>query len=226
MSTRLTGQLAIASGLVGIVATAVLIAFYILEAPQAVAAGAQTSRLGAINDVLGGVQFLLLVPVAATLRFNGDRLGLFAAIAGITGLAGAAVAAELYVVGLIGSEIWYPVAAAGDGLIGVWIGSIALLGRTGYLSRGLTRLGVATGAGMLMIPLGIFLLGGLGALTDPRVALHNYPFLVTIAIGIVATAIGVPAWSMWLGRHLLIGENSPPRGKVGAQRRDSSPPSA
>jgi hypothetical protein len=35
---RLAGQLAIASGIVGILATAVLLAFYLLDAPQAVGA--------------------------------------------------------------------------------------------------------------------------------------------------------------------------------------------
>lgn len=200
---RLTGQLAIASGIVGIMATAVLLAFYLLEAPQAVAAGAQTSRLGAINDALGGVQFLLLVPVAATLRLTSPTLSRLAAFAGVAGLAGVGVAAELYVLGSIGSEVWYPIAAAGYVLIGVWIGSISLIGRSGDLPRGLTRLGVATGAGILMIPVGVFLLGGLGALTDPRLSLHNYPFLATISIGIIATVIGVPMWSIWLGRHFL-----------------------
>jgi hypothetical protein len=202
-SMRRTGQLAIASGIVGILATAVLFAFYILEAPQAVAAGAQTSRLGALNDAMGGVQLLLLVPVAATLRLNGPRLSRLAAIAGVAGLAGIGVAAELYVLGLIGSEVWYPIAGAGYVLIGVWIGSISLIGRSGSLPRGLTRLGVASGAGILMVPVGVFLLGGLGALADPRLVLHNYPFLATIAIGIVAIVIGVPIWSIWLGRHLL-----------------------
>ncbi len=200
---RLTGQLAIASGLVGIIATGVLIAFYLLEAPQAVAAGAQTSRLGAINDVLGGVQLMLLVPVAATIGLTGPRLSRLAAVVGVAGLAGVGVAGELYVLGLLGSPVWYPVAAAGNGLIGVWIGSLGLIGRLGDLSRGLTRLGIGTGCGLLMIPLGVFLLGGLGALTDPRLALHNYPFLATIAIGIIANAIGVPIWSIWLGRQFL-----------------------
>ena len=96
---RSAGRLAIASGIVGILATAVLLAFYLLEAPQAVAAGAQTSRLGAINDALGGVQLLLLVPVAATLRLTSHRLGLLAATAGVAGLAGVGVASELYVLG-------------------------------------------------------------------------------------------------------------------------------
>lgn len=199
---RLTGQLAIASGTVGIMATAVLLAFYLLEAPQAVAAGAQTSRLGAINDGLGGVQLLLLVPVAATLRLTRPRLSWLAAIAGVAGFAGVGVTAELYVLGLVGSEVWYPIAAAGYVLM-VWIGSISLIGRSGYLPRGLTRLGFATGAGILMIPVGVFLLGGLGALTDPRLALDNYPFLASIAIGIIATVIGVPIWSIWLGGHFL-----------------------
>jgi hypothetical protein len=200
---RLIGQLAIASGIVGILATVVLIAFYLFEAPQAVAAGAQTSRLGAINDGLGGVQLLLLVPVAATLRLTSPRLSWLAAVAGIAGFAGVGVTAELYVLGLIGSEVWYPIAAAGYVLIGVWIGTISLIGRSGYLPRGLTSLGVAIGVGILMIPVGVFLLGGLGALTDPRLALYNYPFLASIAIGIIATVIGLPIWSIWLGRNLL-----------------------
>ncbi len=200
---RLNGQLAIASGIVGILATAVLLAFYLLEAPQAVAAGDKTSRLGAINDALGGVQFLLLAPVAAALRLTGPRLSRLAAVAGAAGLAGIGVAAEFYVLGLIGSEVWYPIAGAGYLLSGIWIGSTSVVAPSGSLPRGLTRLGLAICAGILMIPVGVFLLGGLSALTDPRLALHNYPFLGTIAIGIFAIAIGLPIWSIWLGRHFL-----------------------
>src|SRR2546425_6394355 len=144
---RLAGRLAIASGLVGILATAVLLAFYLLDARRAVAAGAQTSRLGAINDALGGVQLLLLVPVAATLRLTSHRLGLLAAIAGVAGLAGVGVAAELYVLGRIGSEVWYPIAAAGFVLIGGLVGSISLIGRSGYFARGPNQPGGAAGGG-------------------------------------------------------------------------------
>jgi hypothetical protein len=200
---RLNGQLPIASGIVGILATAVLVAFYVLDVPQLVASGAKTSPLGALNDALGGVQLVVLLPVAARLRFADDRLNLVAAILGVTGMAAAAVASELYVSGVIASEVNYPIVAAGNGLVAVWMVTISLVGRSRQLPRGLTRLGVATGAGILMIPLGVFLLGGLGALTDPKLALQNYPFLATIAIGIVAVAIGLPIWSIWLGRHLL-----------------------
>lgn len=200
---RLTGQLAIASGIIGIVATAVLVAFYILDVPQVVASGAKTSPLGATNDALGGVQLLVLVPVATRLRFAGDPLSLLAAILGVTGMAAVAVASELYVFGVVSSEVNYPIVAAGDGLIGVWMVTISLVGRSVKLPRGLTRLGLATGGGILMIPLGVFLLGGLGSLADPKLALQNYPFLITTAIGIAAIAIGLPIWSIWLGRHLL-----------------------
>ncbi len=200
---RLTGQLAIASGIVGLLATAVLIAFYILEAPQAVAAGAKTSRLGALNDALGGIQLVLLLPVAVRFGLAGDLLSRLAALAGIAGLAAVAIAAELYVLGVIGSETNYPIVSAGNGLVAVWMLTVSLNGRSGQLSQGLTRLGIATGAGILMIPLGVFLLGGLSSLSDPRLALQNYPFLATVAVGIVAIAIGLPIWSIWLGRHLL-----------------------
>jgi hypothetical protein len=54
-----------------------------------------------------------------------------------------------------------------------------------------------------MIPLGVFLLGGLNSLSDPRLALKNYPFLVTVAMGITSIVIGLPIWSLWLGRRLL-----------------------
>jgi hypothetical protein len=200
---RLNGQLAIASGIIGIVATAVLVAFYILDVPQVVASGAKTSPLGALNDALAGVQLLVLVPVAARLRFADDRLSVLAAILGVTGMAAVAVASELYVFGVVGSEVNYPIVAAGNGLVAVWMVTISLVGRSGQLPRGLTPFGLATGAGILMIPLGVFLLGGLGALTDPRSVLQNYPFLTTVAIGIVAIALGLPLWSIWLGRHLL-----------------------
>jgi hypothetical protein len=201
---RRVGLLAIVSGIVGVVATIVLIAFYALEAQQAVAAGAKTSRLGAINDGLGGVEYLLLVPVAAMLRPAGDWLAQLAAICGIAGLVGVAVAQELYVFGVIGPEVNYPIIAAGNGLIGVWIGSVSLAGgRSVHLPRGLTLVGVATGTGMLLIPLGVFLLGGLSVITAPKVVLNNIPFLATAGIAIIAIAIGLPVWSIWLGRQLV-----------------------
>jgi hypothetical protein len=201
--TRRTGQLAIASGIVGIIATVVLIAFYALEAQQAVAAGARTSRLGAINDALGGIEYLLLLPLAATLRLAGDPLSRLTAIGGVVGLAGVAVAQELYVFGVIGFAVDYPAIAVGHGLIGVWIGTLSLVvGRSLRFSRGLTLLGIGVAVGILLIPVGVFLLGGLGALTAPKLVLNNYPFLVTVSIAILAIAIGLPAWSIWLGRHL------------------------
>ncbi|TME16196.1 MAG: hypothetical protein E6I63_07435 [Chloroflexi bacterium] len=212
MSTR-AGQLAIASGIVGILATLVLIAFFILEAPQTVAAGAKTSRLGALNDALGGIQLLLLLPVAARLALAGNLPSRLGAIAGVVGLAAGAIASELYVLELIGFTVNYPMVAAGNGLVGVWILTISLGGEP-RLARGLKRLGIATGAGLLMIPLGVFLLGGLGSLSDSRLALRNYPFLATAAIGITAFAIALPIWSIWLGRQLRVAKaearNLPP----------------
>jgi hypothetical protein len=201
---RRTGQLAIASGIVGVLATVVLIAFYILEAPQAVAAGAKTAPLGAINDALGGVEFLLLVPVAVRLRPAGNALSQLAAIAGVAGLVGVAVAQELYVFGVIGPDVDYPVIAAGNGLIGAWIGTVSLVASHSFhLPRGLTLFGIAIGVGMLLIPVGIFVLGGLSVMTAAKVVLNNIPFLVTVGIAIIAIAIGLPVWSIWLGRHLV-----------------------
>jgi hypothetical protein len=201
---RRTGQLAIASGIVGVLATVVLIAFYILEAPQAVAAGAKTAPLGAINDALGGVEYLLLVPVAAMLRPAGNGLSRLAAIAGVTGLVGVAVTQELYVFGAIGPNVDYPVIGIGNGLIGVWIARVSLAtGHSVHLLRGLTLFGVAIGVGMLLIPVGIFLLGGLSVMTAPKLVLNNIPFFATVGIAIIAIAIGLPVWSIWLGRHLV-----------------------
>jgi hypothetical protein len=202
---RRTGQLAIASGIVGVLATVVLIAFYVLEAPQAVAAGAKTAPLGAANDALGGVEYLVLVPVAAMLRPAGNRLSLLAAIGGVAGLVGVALAQELYVFGAIGPAVDYPAIAVGNGLIGVWIATVSLVApHSVHLPRGLTLFGVAIGAGMLLIPVGVFLLGGLGVMTAPKLLLNNIPFFVTVGIAIIAIAVGMPIWSMWLGRHLVM----------------------
>jgi hypothetical protein len=57
---------------------------------------------------------------------------------------------------------------------------------------------------MLLIPVGVFLLGGLGVMTAPKVVLNNIPFFVTVGIAIIAIAIGLPIWSMWLGRRLVM----------------------
>jgi hypothetical protein len=203
-SVRRAGQVTIASGIVGVVATVVLIAFYILEAPQAVAAGAKTSRLGAINDALGGVEYLLLVPLAAMLRRAGDGLSRLAAIAGVAGLAGVAIAQELYVFGVIGLQVNYPIVAVGSGLIGIWIGTVSLVvGRSLHLSNGLALLGAGVGVGMLLIPVGAFPLGGLSVMTAPKLVMNNYPFLATVGIAIIAIAIGLPVWSIWLGRRVV-----------------------
>jgi hypothetical protein len=67
-STRLAERLAIASGIVGILASAVLLALCLLGAPQTVAAGAQTSCLRAINDGLGDV------PMSVTAILRASRL--------------------------------------------------------------------------------------------------------------------------------------------------------
>jgi hypothetical protein len=201
---RRIGWLAIASGIVGILATVVLIAFYALEAPQAVAAGAKTSRLGAVNDAMGGVEYLLLVPVAAMFLPARETLTRLAAIGGAAGLAGVAIVQELYVFGVIGSAVDYPAIAVGYALIGVWIATASLVGRrSAHLPHLLTLLGVAIGVGMLLIPVGVFLLGGLGVMTAPKLVLTNYPFLASTAIAIIAIAIGLPLWSVWLGRYLV-----------------------
>src|ERR1700737_1202598 len=201
---RRIGLLAIASGIVGILATVVLIAFYALEAPQAVAAGAKTSRLGAINDAMGGVEYLLLVPVAAMFLPARETLYRLAAIGGVVGLAGVAIVQEFYVLGAIGAALDYPAIAVGYALIGVWIATASLVGRrSAHLPRGVTLLGVAIGVGMLLIPVGVFLLGGLSVMTAPKLVLNNIPFFATVGVAIIAIAIGLPVWSIWLGRHLV-----------------------
>jgi hypothetical protein len=56
---------------------------------------------------------------------------------------------------------------------------------------------------MLLITVGVFLLGGLSVMTAPKLVLTNIPFLATVGIAIVAIAIGLPVWSIWLGRDLV-----------------------
>ncbi|MDQ6883347.1 MAG: hypothetical protein M3077_03770 [Candidatus Dormibacteraeota bacterium] len=210
---RRVGQLAIASGIVGILATVVLIAFYILEAPQALAAGARTSRLGAINDAMGGVQLMLLVPGAQMVRFTEERRSRFLAIAGMAGLLGTTIVSELYAFGAMKAGDYFPAVATGFGLIGIWIGAISLTGgRLGRLPPGLSRLGIAVGAGLLAIPAGAFLLGGLAMMAAPKLVLNNYPAIAFFLIGTLATVIGLPIWSIWLGRYLLLGESAVTRG--------------
>jgi hypothetical protein len=120
------------------------------------------------------------------------------------GLAGVVAAQELYGFGVIGLQGNFPIIAAGSGLIGFWIAMVSLVGgRSLRLSRGLTHIGAGVGVGMLLIPVGAFLLGGLAVMAAPKLVLNNYPFLVTVVIAIIAIAIGLPIWSIWLGRNIL-----------------------
>jgi hypothetical protein len=61
-------RVAIASAVIGLVATAFLVGFFALEAPRVFAGEKIATPLGTINDVLLALQFGLLVVVVAELH--------------------------------------------------------------------------------------------------------------------------------------------------------------
>jgi hypothetical protein len=167
------------------------------------------------------VSILLLVPVAAMVRFSANWRSRLVAFAGVAGLAASAAVTELYVFRAMGVGAYFPVVATGFGLMGIWIGGLGFIGgRSKHLPRGMDRLGVAVGAGLVAIPAGVFLLGGLDMMTAPKLVLNKCPATATFVIGTVATVIGLPIWSSWLGRCLLKGgswsaTNQPERVPIG-----------
>ena len=63
-------------------------------------------------------------------------------------------------------------------------------------------LGVAIGAGNVLLVVGFFGGSGTGAITDPKVVLQSPLLLVGAIASLLGGAIGYPIWAIWLGRRL------------------------
>jgi hypothetical protein len=204
---RLAGWLSIASGVVGILALACLVAYLATQARTFMQTGVMPpmGRL-LITANYGGVllQALLMIPAAIAILALGRRrspnLSRAAAAVGCIALGAVALARLALLVNPAVSDILF---MGPMGFVGVWLlAANWLLG--GTLSRSARIVGTIGGVGLVVVGASFFFLGGLVVLTDgPYAYGKDVDFHVGIAIGGVPGFILYPIWAVLLGRVLL-----------------------
>ena len=203
---------ALASGLLGLVASALLIAFFALARPFGGEPNA-FGRLGTANDVVLVGQFLTLIPVALSLRHRLPATSVVrrTTAAGVGGMVAVALLQALLVGGLLDFDIQVVGVCAAFLPVFGWVFAASASGhRTGTLPRLVTRSGLLIGAAY---PLGLLicapgLLFGWGSVAQ----------LAFVVPGVLLGSVGwlgLPIWPLLLARHVFI---SPPQPlKVAAQ---------
>jgi hypothetical protein len=210
MTYRLAGygaRAAVVSGVLSVVGTVVLLLFFALEAPAVISSGDSNlwTPLGRTNDLLVGLSALAAIPLAALLRerWRGDAPGASAIYAvglvamvgvGAFGLSSFANLVQLTSIGAMGTS-----ALAGFGL---WQLFVSLRSGDPAVSGRLRTVGIVSGIGFVL-ELVAFLALGTSGFADPQGALRQPLFVAIGGVGLLASFIGYPIWSIWLGRRLL-----------------------
>lgn len=210
---RLAGRLALLSGLCGIVAFACLMLFLVLRPSAADPLGAQL--LLRIHDVGVILQSLSLMPLSLALDAiaRRDPRG----SSGATGIA--AVACLALVIVLMVSSLAHVVADVlymiPQGAVGAWL-MVACRQVANGLPRGLRRLGLVAGAGLILValfPIGYALMVDPAILrgpvgdddpTPPGTDRANQVVHIILGIGTLVGCSTYPVWSALAGRWLLL----------------------
>jgi hypothetical protein len=214
---RFAALSAIASGVIGLMGFVFLIAFFALEAPAVMKSGNLTAStfFGVLSNICGIAQMLLLIIVAValaqSLAQHGSgriaplrRVGLACGVAGTVVMAAATVLSTMRV-GAVGQVAM--ASMLGLAAVGLWLVISNYLGRADeVLSPRLAWLGVAVGAGIIIMAISFLGAGGPSMMQDPSSIPANFLVLTGIGIGTLALQIGLPLWSILLGRTLLKGD--------------------
>jgi len=198
------------SGVIGLVGFVFLLLFYTLEVPAMLAQGGLTDRpqtFGTLNDASYIFVALLLLPGALALyratRTKAPALSLFGMVLGVVGLLAMAVTQALFVPRLIPTEQASPLLTIAVGVVGVWLLLVCIAGRsTGTLPGGLVWLGIASGVGMVLLPVTYFFAGAPQA-SNLQAEMPGVPAMIGFGLGILGQAIGWPVWVTWLGRFFM-----------------------
>lgn len=174
---------ALVSGVSGVLAGAFLVGFFTRELPDGERAGLS---LGLVNDILGIVQFVALIPVAWALGrlLAATRAVQVATAAGMVAMGAFAVLSGLLVAGVLTfAQQIGPVIVAIVAIYG-WLLAVNLIGhRTRALPRVVTRTGLVMGLGL---PVGLMLAAAGTTVPGP--------------VGVVARSLGYGlAGAAWLG---------------------------
>lgn len=196
---------ALASGVLMLVATVFLFAFYALEAPAILAQGADRwVPLGRTNDALIGVAALAAIPLAALLheswRSRAAVLSTIVFVIAVAGLVLIGIVQLVYAVNLISTATQSLLTVGGWLGIGIWLIAVNAGKAHPALGGVLARLGVAAGVGFIGVGAAVVLLGD--AVSDPEAALTNPLAIVAGLSGALALSIGYPIWALWTWRRL------------------------
>jgi hypothetical protein len=211
MTHRLTAygaRAAVLSGVISVVGTVVLLLFFALEAPTVIASGDSNrwTPLGRANDLLVGLSGVTAIPLAGLMRerWRGDAagatvsyaVGLLAMVGmGTFGFLSFANLASLTSLGAMGTG-----SLAGFGL---WQLFVSLRSADSAMSGRLRTVGIVSGIGFVLEFIAFVAVGGSSGVADPQAALRQPLFVAIGGIGLLASYVGYPIWSIWLGRRLL-----------------------
>jgi len=207
-------QAAVVSGVLSIVGTVVLLLFFALEAPAVIASGNSDlwTPLGRTNDLLVGLSALAAIPLAALFRERW-RVGATAATGptatyavGLVAMLGVGAFGVSSFANLIPLTSLGAPAAGALAALGLWQVIVCLRSAEPALRGRLRKVGVVSGIGFVLEFLAFLAIGGSSGIADPRAALRQPLFVAIGGIGLLASVIGYPIWSIWLGRRLGRGQ--------------------
>lgn len=212
-------QAAVVSGVLSVVGTVVLLLFFALESPTVIASANSNlwTPLGRTNDLLVGLSALTAIPLAALLRERWRVGGTGASGAcGETRATGATVAYAVGLVAMLGVGVFgvssfanlislTSLGALGTGSLaglGLWQIIVSLRSDEPALRGRLRQVGIVSGIGFVLELVAFVAIGGSGGIADPQAALRQPLFVAIAGVGLVASFIGYPIWSILLGRRL------------------------
>lgn len=190
-----TALLAYAAGAAGILANALLIAFYAFQFGRPEGG----MSFGAANDLVGSLATAFMIPVALALAGRLPRRSVrIVRAVGVAAMAVLTVGGPLLVAGILAFEVQAPIMVAAWMALCVWLFSVNRWARlSDALPMRTARFGEVAGAGP---PVGGVLVG-VGFLL-PWMSWGQW---VLFGAGCVFGAIGflgIPVWFLLLGRHL------------------------
>jgi hypothetical protein len=205
-------QSALASGVLMLVATVFLFAFYALEAPAILAEGADRwVPLGRTNDALIGLAALAAIPLAALLheawRSRAANLSATVFVIGVAGLVLIGIVQLVYAANLISTATQSLLTVTGWLAIGLWLIAVNAGKAHPAVNGVLAWLGVGAGVGFMAVGAAVVLLGD--AVSDPEAALSNPLAIVAGLAGALSLSIVYPIWALWIWRRLSVATLSP-----------------
>jgi hypothetical protein len=211
------GWSAVLSGAIDLIGFVFMLLFFALEAPLWIQSGEPDTPplFGTINDASSIFVALFMIPVAIALykinRSQHPTLSLISLIIGMTGMLATAIIQALYVTRLIQTAQEGLLLGIALAFTGLWMILVNVLGRAANLPRGLAWLGIVAGVSIILPPVTVLAMGGLGLLDDPSMGASNPLFLFGFAAGILGLSVGYAIWAILIGRLFLTGKLPMPR---------------